>query len=336
MAIDTNTFLTFQDIGVREDLSDMIYRISPTETPFMSGAEKEKATAVLHEWQTQVLATPNGSNAALEGDDALQGAAAVTPTVRIGNVCQISNKVVSVSGTAQAVDAAGRDNELAYQEMLKGLELKRDMETVLTGTNQAAASGSSTVARNLASLPAWMFTNNSFNASTVAVGGPGAGTGTANGANPTAANGLTPRTDATTQIPFTEARLKFVLSNIWTAGGKPNRIQTGAFNKQVFSTFTGRSSPIEEAKSKKIVASVDAYDSDFGELKVSPSRFQRARDVWVLEDDMWAVAYLQGRKLVSFPLAKTGDSDKREILSEYTLVSRNEASSGAIFDCTTA
>lgn len=333
MTVPASTFLTFQDIGVREDLSDMIYRISPTETPFMSGAEKEKATAVLHEWQTQVLAAPNGSNAQLEGDDATNDA--VTPTVRIGNVCQISRKVAAVSGTAQAVDAAGRDNELAYQEMLKGLELKRDMETILTG-NQAAASGSSTVARTLGSLGAWMFTNTAFNGASVAVGGPGAGTGTATGANPTAANGLTVRTDATTQIAFTEARLKYVLSAIWTAGGKPNKIMTGSFNKQVFSTFTGRSSPIEEAKSKKIVASVDAYDSDFGELKVTPSRFQRARDVWVLEDDMWAVAYLQGRKLVSFPLAKTGDSDRREILSEYTLVSRNEASSGGIFDNTVA
>jgi hypothetical protein len=320
MTVPAQTFLTFSDIGVREDLSDMIYRISPTETPFMSGAEKEKATAVLHEWQTQVLAPPDGNNAQLEGDDAT--ANSVTPTVRIGNVCQISRKVAAVSGTAQAVDAAGRDNELAYQEMLKGLELKRDMETILCG-NQAAASGSGTVARTLGSLGSWLFTNTSFNAA-------------ASGANPTAANGLTARTDATVQIPFTEVRLKGVLSSIWTAGGKPNKIMTGAFNKQVFSTFTGRSSPIEEAKSKKIVASVDAYDSDFGELKVVASRFQRARDVLVLEDDMWAVAYLQGRKLVSFPLAKTGDSDRREILSEYTLVSRNEASSGGIFDNTTA
>ena len=323
MAIGSNEFTTYADIGVREDLSDMIYRISPTETPFMSGAEKEKATSVLHEWQTQTLATA-AANAQLEGDNPTVNA--VTPTTRLGNQCQISYKVASVSGTAQAVDAAGRDNELAYQEMLKGLELKRDMETVLVGTNQAVNTGSTTVARNLASITAWLFTNTSFNA---------ASTGTA-GANPTAANGQTTRTDATVQIPFTESRLKGVLSSIWVSGGKPNKIMTGAFNKQVFSTFTGRASPIEEAKSKKIVASVDAYDSDFGELKVVPNRFQRARDVLILEDDMWSVAYLQGRKLVSIALAKTGDSDQREILSEYTLVARNEASSGGVFDNTTS
>lgn len=323
MATETNSFLTYADIGVREDLSDMIYRISPTDTPFMTGAEKEKATTVLHEWQTQVLTAPNGANAQLEGDDPT--ANAVMPTVRLGNIAQISYKVANVSGTAQAVDAAGRDNELAYQEMLRGLELKRDMETILL-SNQAINAGGTATARTLGSVLSWMFTNTSFNA---------ASTGTA-GANPTASTGHFTRTDATVQIPFTESRLKGVLSSIWTAGGKPNKIMTGAFNKQVFSTFTGRSSPIEEAKSKKIVASVDAYDSDFGELKVVPNRFQRARDVLILEDDMWAVAYLQGRKLVSIPLAKTGDNDKREILSEYTLVARNEQSSGGVFDCTTA
>lgn len=323
MAIDTNTYTTYADVGQREDLSDMIYRIDPTDTPFMTGADKNKATAVNHEWQTQALAAANGGNAQLEGDDPQSGS--ITPTVRLGNICQISYKVAQVSGTAQAVDAAGRDNELAYQEMLKGLELKRDMETVLVGTNQAKATGNTTTPRTLASVISWMVSNTSYN--------PVAGGGTA-GANPGAADGTGTRTDATNLIAFTESRLKTVLGSIWTNGGKPNKIMTGSFNKQVFSTFTGRASPIEEAKSKKIVASVDAYDSDFGELKVVANRFQRPRDVLVLEDDKWSVAYLNGRKLVSLVLAKTGDSDKRQILSEYTLEARNEKSSGGIFDNT--
>ncbi len=323
MAIPANTDATYSEVGNREDLSDMIYRISPTDTPFMSGSEKAKATAVNHEWQTQALAAA-AANAQLEGDDPTSGA--ITPTVRLGNVCQISYKVAQVSGTAQAVDHAGRDNELAYQEMLKGLELKRDMEFNLVGTNQAKNTGSTTVARTFASVLSWIKTNTDCNT---------ASAGTA-GANPAAADGTGTRTDATNLIAFTENRLKGVLGSIWTQGGKPSKIMTGQFNKQVFSTFTGRASPIEEAKSKKIVASVDAYDSDFGELKVVANRFQRARDVLVLEDDKWAVAYLNGRKLVSLVLAKTGDSDKREILSEYTLEARNEASSGGIFDCTTS
>jgi hypothetical protein len=322
MTLPTNTLTTFAEVGNREDLSDMIYRIDPVDTPFMTGAEKEKATAVNHEWQTQALAAPDSSNAQLEGDDPQSGS--TTPTVRLGNICQISYKVAQVSGTAQAVDHAGRDNELAYQEMLKGLELKRDMETILVGTNQAKVTGSTTVPRKAATVISWIKSNTDKNS---------ASSGTA-GADPAAADGTGSRTDATNLIPFTENRLKNVLGAIWIAGGKPNKIMAGAFNKQVFSTFTGRSSPIEEAKSKKIVASVDAYDSDFGELKVVANRFQRARDVLVLEDDKWAVAYLNGRKLVSLVLAKTGDSDKRQILSEYTLEARNEKSSGGVFDCT--
>src|SRR4051812_42707397 len=129
MALPTNAFATYQAIGNREDLSDLIYRIDPTDTPFMSAAEQEKATAVKHEWQTQALAAASGSNAQLEGDDIT--ADSTTVTVRLSNTAQISRKTAQVSGTQQAVQHAGRDNELAYQEMLKGLELKRDMETVL-------------------------------------------------------------------------------------------------------------------------------------------------------------------------------------------------------------
>lgn len=318
MALPTDTFTTYAAIGNREDLSDMIYRIDPTDTPFMSGAEREKATAVNHEWQTQALAAASTSNAVLEGDDATTDAA--TATVRLGNICQISDKVARVTGTQQAVEHAGRDNELAYQEMLKGLELKRDMESILVGTNQAKNAGSATVARVTASVLSWIKTNTSKGAT---------------GADPTAADGTGTRTDGT-QRAFTEANLKTVLSAIWTSGGKPDIVYTGAFNKQVFSTFTGRATQMEDTKSKKIIASVDAYESDFGTLKVVANRFQRSRDVLVLESDKWAVAYLNGRKMVSLALAKTGDSDRRQILSEYALVARNEKASGGVFDNTTS
>jgi hypothetical protein len=319
MALPTNTFTVPSAVGNREDLSDMVYRIDPTDTPFMTGVDKEKATAVLHEWQTQALAAADNTNAQLEGDDAVTDAA--TPTVRLNNRTQISKKVPRVSGTQQAVEHAGRGDEMAYQEMLKGLELKRDMETILVGTNQAKVTGSAGTAAKTASILSWIVSNTSK------------GTGAA--ADPATADGAATRTDGTT-LAFTEARLKTVLSSIWTNGGKPNIIYTGAFNKQTFSTFTGRSTPMEEASSKKIVASVDAYESDFGKLKVVANRFQRARDVLVLESDKWALAFLNGRKMVSFPLAKTGDSERKEILSEYALVARNEKASGGIFDNTTS
>ena len=318
MALPTNTFTTYSATGNREDLSDMIYRVDPTDTPFVTGIEKAKASAVNHEWQTQALAAASGSNQQLEGDAAV--ADPTTPTVRLGNICEIARKVPQVSGTQQAVEHAGRDNEMAYQEMLKGLELKRDMEMSLVGTNKAKATGASNVARTTAAVLSWLKTNTAK------------GTG---GADPSAADGTGTRTDGT-QRAFTEAQLKTVLQSIWSNGGKPDTIMTGGFNKQVFSTFTGRASPIEDAKTKKITAAVDAYESDFGTLRLAPNRFMRARDVLALQMDMWAVAYLNGRRFVSFPLAKTGDSDWKEILSEYALVARNEKASGGVFDNTTA
>ena len=318
MALPTNTFATYAAIGNREDLSDVIYRIDPTDTPFMTACEREKATAVNHEWQTQALASVDTANAVLEGDDATTDAA--TPTVRLGNICQISDKVARVTGTQRAVEHAGRDDELEYQEMLKGLELKRDMESILVGTNAAKVTGNDTTARKTASILSWIKTNTS----------KGAG-----GADPAAADGTGTRTDGT-QRAFTEANLKSVLQAIWNSGGKPDVIMTGGFNKQVFSTFVGRATPTEDTKAKKIVASVDFYESDFGKLSVTPNRFQRPRDVLVLQSDMWAVAFLNGRRMVSIPLARTGDSERRQMLSEYTLVARNEKASGGVFDNTTA
>jgi hypothetical protein len=314
MSLPADTLATYQAIGNREDLSDVIYRIDPTDTPFMSGIEREKATAVNHEWQIQELAAV-GANAVLEGSDAITDA--VTVTVRTGNIAQISDKVARVTGTQRSVDAAGRDDELAYQETLKGLELKRDMEYTLVGTNQGKVTGDTTTARKLGTVLSWLKTNQS-----------------ASGTAPATA-GTNSRTTGT-QRAFTEAQLKTVLSAIWTAGGKPDVISAGAFNKQQFSTFVGRASVTEDAKSKKIVATVDAYESDFGTLKVVANRFQSTRDVFIFQMDMWAVAYLPGRKMVSLPLAKTGDSDRRQILSEFTLVSRNEKASGIVADLTTS
>jgi hypothetical protein len=316
MSLPTNTLATYAAIGNREDLSDVIYRIDPTDTPFMTLAEREKATAVNHEWQTQALASVDTGNAVLEGDDAVTDA--VTVTVRLGNICQISDKVARVTGTQQAVEHAGRDDEMAYQEMLKGLELKRDMESILIGTNQAKNTGAAATARVTASVLSWIVTNDNHN-----------------GTSPSAADGTGTRSDGT-QRAFTEAQLKDTLQLCWTSGGKPDTIMVGGFNKQVFSTFTGRATPMEETKTKKIVASVDAYESDFGSLKVVANRFQRARDCFALQSDMWAVAYLPGRKMVSIPLAKTGDSERRQMVSEYCLVSRNEKSSGGVFDLTTS
>jgi Family of unknown function (DUF5309) len=318
MALPTNTFATYEAVGNREDLSEVIYRIDPTDTPAMTAFEREKATAVNHEWQTQALAAVDTANAVLEGDDATTDAA--TPTVRLGNICQISDKVARVTGTQRAVAHAGRDDELEYQEMLKGLELKRDMESILIGSNQAKVAGNDSTARKTASILSWIKTNTSKGAS---------------GSDPAAADGTGTRTDGT-QRAFKEDQLKTVLQGIWNSGGKPDCIMVGGFNKQAFSTFTGRATQTEDTKAKKIVASVKFYDSDFGTLEVVPNRFMRPRDALVLQTDMWAVAFLNGRRMLSIPLARTGDSERRQMLSEYALVARNEKASGGVFDLTTS
>ena len=321
MSLPTNALATYEAIGNREDLADIIYRVDPTDTPFMTGIEKAKATAVKHEWQTQALATAQTTNAQLEGDDVSSDA--VTVTVRLSNIAQISRKVPQVSGTQQAVDHAGRGNEMAYQEMLKGLELKRDMEGSLIASTSGSNSGSDTTVRRCGSILAWMRTNTNSS------------TGATTGVDPTGNDGSGVRTNGT-QRAFTEVQLKNTLQSIWVSGGKPECLMTGSFNKQVFSTFTGRASPIEQAATKKITAGVDAYESDFGVLKVIPNRFSRQRDVWALQMDLWAVAFVSGRRMVSVPIAQTGDSVRRLILSEYTLESRNEKASGLVTDLTTS
>ncbi len=211
---------------------------------------------------------------------------------------------------------------MAYQEMLARLELKRDIEYNLVGLSTAKVTGATTTARKFASVNAWITTNTDK------------GGGTA--ADPTAADGTSARVDSATLSAFTEARLKNVIKKCFDQGGKPTVVMLNSFNKQQFSTFTGRGTPMQDQGERKITAAVDVYESDFGRLKVTPNRFMRQRDAFVLQMDMWATAPLPGRSMVSFPLAKIGDSDAKVILSEMTLESRNEKASGGVFDLTTA
>ena len=315
MAIVTNTFQTFTAIGNREDLSDIIYNISPTDTPFMSSIGKEKAEGTLHEWQTDALAAA-ATNAQVEGDEI--AFTAVVPTSRINNRTQISRKSVIVSGTQDTVNTAGRNQELAYQISKNAKELKRDMELVLCN-NQSAAVGGAAAARTSSGLASWTQTNINAIGANGAVGGVD-----------------TPgilRTNGT-QRAFTEAQLKGVAASCWNSGGDPSMIMLGSFNKQKLSGFTGGSTKMTQADDKKLVAAIDIYESDFGSMTVVPNRFSRSRDVFVLQPDMWAVAYLRDFQMID--LAKTGDAEKKAMLAEYTLVAKNEAANGAIFDLTTA
>lgn len=144
MAQVAGTFRTNDMIGIREDLENVIYNISPTDTPFMSMIGRGKATATKHEWQTDSLASADTSNKQVEGDDAAY--ATVAPTTRVSNYTQISRKAIIVSGTARAVDTAGRADEFEYQAAKRAKELKRDMESILC-QNQDSSAGTVTVAR---------------------------------------------------------------------------------------------------------------------------------------------------------------------------------------------
>lgn len=312
MTIVSGEFLTFSAIGNREDLADVIYNISPTDTPFMGTIAKSKATAVLHEWQSDSLAAA-AANAQLEGDD-ISSFTAVTPTSRLNNTCQIAYKNVVVSGTQDAVRKAGRQREITYQLVKRSKELRRDMEFVMC-SNQASVSGNSTTARQLRSLDSWYVTNTSR------------GAGGANGSTSTAA------TDGT-QRALTESMLKTVLQSCWTNGGDVDLIMTGPFNKTVVSSFTGNSTPMIDAEKKQRVATIDIYKSDFGTHKIVANRFSRDRDLHCLDTSLWATAFLRPQQTID--LAKTGDSEKGMVLAEWTLESRNEKGSGIVADLTTS
>ena len=313
-------YQTYTTIGIREDLADIIYSISPTETPFMSGVAKTKATNTLHQWQTDALAAV-AANAAVEGADISYGT--MSPTVLETNYTQISTKGIQVTATNEAVTSAGRNNEMAYQVAKAAKELKRDMETALL-SNVAKAAGDATTARKLGGAPTWFETN-------VDAGASGSGAG--NGAI---------RTDGT-QRAFTETQLKGVLVKCYNQGGNPNMIMVNAFNKQKLSGFTGGSTRFDAAEDRRLITSIDVYESDFGTMQVAPNRFIRGanstsakigQDAHILDMEYWAVSFLRDFSLQT--PAQTADADQRFMVAEYTLESRNEKASGLITDLTTS
>jgi hypothetical protein len=318
MAPPSNTLTAYDAIGNREDLSDIIYDISPTDTPFLNGIPTTDATAVNHEWQTHALTAATADNKVEEGLDASTDAS--TTTTRRANRTQISDKVPRVSGTQEVVNKAGRRSEMGFQVTNKARELKRDMEMRLV-CNQAKVTGASGTAAETAGVLSWLKTNESV----------GAG-----GSAPSAADGAQTRT-AGMQRAFTEAQMKTVLAACFDSGGDPDMIIVNGFNKQAMSGFTGNATRMVGAGEEKLYASIDVYKSDFGDLQVVPSRFmetltQKGDHALILQMDMWAIAYLRPFQL--HDLSKTGDSEQKQLLAEYALEARNEAASGVVADLT--
>lgn len=321
MALPGQTWTSFSAIGNREDLADVIYNISPTETPFLSGISKEGANAVYSEWQTDTLRAA-ASNITLEGDDA--AGATLAASTRVGNYQQILEETVIVSGTQQAVDSAGRD-EYSYQTTKSGMHLKRDLEFALT-QNQASSAGGVGTGRAMGSLESWLSTNKTSVGTGTAQTTPGFSSGT-----------VAAPTDSSVAGAFTKASLDDVIQKCWTQGGDPKVIMVGPHNRTVVSGFSGISTLQTDANAGgdvTLVGGVDFYKSNFGTLKVVPNRFQRDQTAFVLDMDYFALKSLREMRVT--PLGKTGDNDKAQLVQECTLVVRNEAASGKITDLTTS
>jgi hypothetical protein len=321
MTAITNTYSRYDAKGIREDLANVIYNISPEDTPFTSNIGRGTASNTIYEWQVDELAAAVSNNAVVEGDDVTSFTAAVA-TDRLANYTQISRKDVLISGTLEKLDKAGRRSEIAYQLSKKGAELKRDIEAASLA-NQAAVAGSMpSTARRTAGLPAFLRTNTNRS------------TGATPGADPTVSNGLVnaAATDGT-QRAFTEAMLKDVIQKVWTEGGTPKMLMVGPGNKVVASTFTGIADiryNLTAPKTAAIIGAADVYVSDFGQVSIVPNRFQRNRDAFVLDPDFAELCWL--RPITQVELAKTGDAEKRMLIGEWGLKVKQQKAHGVIAD----
>ena len=315
MAQPTNTFDSYDARGIRESLEDIIYEISPSETPFYSSVAKVTASNTYHEWQTDALRA-SAANAHVEGDDTT--AEARTATSRLGNYTQIFKNAVSVPDTDSGLKKAGRAAEMAYQILKVAKEQKLDIEKALFDNN-ARVAGNSTTARELAGAPAWLITNTSFGTS---------------GADATG-DGTDARTDGTQEV-FSQTRFDTVMQSIWESGGRPDVVYLSAFQMNKALGFTGNNNQRSQVQAgdEKVIKSLAVYVTPWGTVEFMPTRENRSRDVFIMQKDMWAVGVLRPTK--NTELAKTGDSTRRQVVTELTLVCKNEAANGGIFDNTTA
>jgi hypothetical protein len=301
---------TYDMKGIKEDLQDVIYNITPDETPFYTACKKTKATSTLHEWQTDALRS-SADNKHIEGDETTF--TAPTASVRLNNRTQIFKNAVVIADTDEGLSKAGRAKEMAYQTLKIAREQKLDIEKALFANN-AKVGGDSSTARELAGLGAWITTNTNK---------------ASNGTDPTAADGTDPRNDGTDR-DFSQAFFDDVLQQIWTSGGNADKCYLSPTNMNIALGFTGNNNQRNTVSSGEVSKVVDLYMTPWGSIEFVPSRENRGDDVFILQSDMWEVPVLRGTK--NTELAKTGDASKRQVVTELTLCAKNEASSGGVFD----
>ena len=305
----TGTTQTYDLTGLAEDIEDVIYNISPTATPLFTMAKKKKADGKFHQWQTDALAAA-AANAQVEGGDATFAAA--SPTTLLGNYTQIFAKTVMVSGTADAVKKYGRAEEFAYQIAKKGKELKRDIEYSLVRNSHSTA-GAAASARLSAGIESMIVGNAQESGATTTT--------------PAYASGLWGTPTDGTSATLTEAIVVAALQMAWADGGDPSVIMANATAKHKFASFAGASTfagtyDAQRGKAQgMVVGAVDVYVSDFGSHRIVLNRHQRDEVILCLDPDHVAVATLRPIKYTE--LAKTGDADKGQILTELCLVVTN-------------
>lgn len=329
MAQATGTSSRYDLVGFREDLEDTIWDLFPEDTWALSNLDRVTATSTFHEWQTDALAGAT-ANRVIEGDEATF--AAVSPTVRVGNYCQTSRKTFMISGLAEVTKKAGRKSEIARQGMKLMKELKRDIENALVG-NQASSAGGAATARSSGGMESW-------------IGGPTADPGTAANAvrATTTAQGttigfasgvVTSPTDSTTTGALSKTALDSALQGAWADGGNPRMILVGATQKAAidnFSSIATRFVDVDRSSQAVITGAANVYVSDFGRHTVMLHRYMRSSVVLCIDPEYWAVAFI--RKPFVETLAKTGDAEKRQMLTDFCLVARNAAASSKVVACT--
>lgn len=318
MAAPTNTVTTVNNIGIREDLENDIYRIAPEKTPFTSNIGTSKATSTFHEWQIEDLEAVDASNFQLEGDD-VGTLDSARLTTRVGNYTQIFRKSGAVAGTQEAVSLAGRADEMDRQKMLAGLALKRDVEARLIG-NFASNAQSGGTPRKAAGALAWITSNDSR--------GSGGSDGGYSGGTVAAATDGTQRT-------FTETIVKSVLATAFGNGAMFSQAYMSGTHKQAFSAFTGIADIRASVSGKgqaTIYGAADVYVSDFGSITLIPHPYGLTRDCLFVDPSMVAVGTL--RATSSKALASSGDNEKFLLTCEKTLVVRNQRGLGVAADLT--
>lgn len=315
MTVPTNTLDTYDVNTNLEDLSDIIFDISPDETPTLTMMKKEKASNVKHEWSIESLGSSQ-DNFHIEGDEG-QAGDQITPPSRVNNICQILKKKIVISGTQQkGMTTAGISDYLAHEKAKKMKEIKLDLERHILGGGTAIGVAKVNVdgsARKSGTLQTYIKTNAS-------VGSGGA---------VSAGDGSDAMTSGTNRA-FSQAILDTVLQDCFLNGAKPTSLVMSPVNRKLFSGFTGSTSRYQDDSDKKLVNTIDVYVGDYHTLKAVPSREISNEVVFALNPEYLANADL--RALSCDKLGKTGDNLKEEMVWETTTKVCNEAAHAVIAD----